>query len=88
MARSYERYFDWIAEERRRAAASRMQRFVCGSWRSGMRYTAACNDPFQSLGATAATWAGYDLARACYYEKEHILFGSRPCEFHSRPVLG
>jgi DNA polymerase-1 len=52
-----------------------------GSWRSNMRYTVACNDPFQSLGATAATWAGYDLARACYYERNHILFGSRPVNF-------
>jgi DNA polymerase I-like protein with 3'-5' exonuclease and polymerase domains len=73
-------YFDWIAKKEGENGIS-LQRFVCGSWRSGMRYTAACNDPFQSLGATAATWAGYDLARACYYEKEHILFGSRPVNF-------
>lgn len=73
-------YFDWIAKKEGEQGIS-MQRFVCGSWRSGMRYTVACNDPFQSLGATAATWAGYDLARACYFEREHILFGSRPVNF-------
>jgi DNA polymerase-1 len=73
-------YFDWIAKKEQDSGIS-MQRFVTGSWRSGMRYTVACNDPFQSLGATAATWAGYDLARACYYERDHILFGSRPVNF-------
>jgi DNA polymerase-1 len=73
-------YFDWIAKKEQDSGIS-MQRFVVGSWRSGMRYTVACNDPFQSLGATAATWAGYDLARACYYERDHILFGSRPVNF-------
>lgn len=73
-------YFDWIAKKESDSGIS-MQRFVCGSWRSGMRYTVACNDPFQSLGATAATWAGYDLARACYHQRDHILFGSRPVNF-------
>lgn len=73
-------YFDWIAKKECDGLIS-MQRFVTGSWRSKMRYTAACNDPFQSLGATAATWAGYDLARACYHERDHILFGSRPVNF-------
>lgn len=73
-------YFDWIAKKEQDSGIS-MQRFVTGSWRSGMRYTVACNDPFQSLGATAATWAGYDLARACYYQRDHVLFGSRPVNF-------
>jgi DNA polymerase-1 len=73
-------YFNWIASKEVDGKTS-LQRFVTGSWRSGMRYTVACNDPFQSLGATAATWAGYDLARACYYERGHVLFGSRPVNF-------
>ncbi len=74
-------YFNWIASKEQQNGTISLQRFVVGSWRSGMRYTVACNDPFQSLGATAATWAGYDLARACYYERDHILFGSRPVNF-------
>jgi DNA polymerase-1 len=73
-------YFRWIESKEVDGKIS-LQRFITGSWRSGMRYTVACNDPFQSLGATAATWAGYDLARACYYERDHILFGSRPVNF-------
>jgi len=74
-------YFNWIASKEQQNGTISLQRFVTGSWRSGMRYTVACNDPFQSLGATAATWAGYDLARACYYQKDHVLFGSRPVNF-------
>lgn len=75
-------YFDWVAsKEQGDSGRVAMQRFVTGSFRSNMRYTVACNDPFQSLGATAATWAGYDLARACYYERDHVLFGSRPVNF-------
>lgn len=73
-------YFNWIDSKAVDDKVS-LQRFVVGSWRSGMRYTVACNDPFQSLGATAATWAGYDLARACYHERDHVLFGSRPVNF-------
>jgi DNA polymerase I-like protein with 3'-5' exonuclease and polymerase domains len=75
-------YFDYIASrEQGDSGRVSLQRFVTGSWRSNMSYTVACNDPFQSLGATAATWAGYDLARACYYEQGHVLFGSRPVNF-------
>jgi len=74
-------YFNWIASKEQQNGTISLQRFVVGSWRSGMRYTVACNDPFQSLGATAATWAGYDLARVCYYERDHVLFGSRPVNF-------
>lgn len=75
-------YFDWVdSKTQGRGGRISMQRFVTGSWRSNMSYTVACNDPFQSLGATAATWAGYDLARACYHQKDHILFGSRPVNF-------
>jgi DNA polymerase I-like protein with 3'-5' exonuclease and polymerase domains len=75
-------YFDYIAsQEQGDTGKVSLQRYVTGSWRSGMSYTVACNDPFQSLGATAATWAGYDLARACYHEREHVLFGSRPVNF-------
>lgn len=75
-------YFDWVAgRENESTGTVALQRFVTGSFRSGMSYTVACNDPFQSLGATAATWAGYDLARACYHEKDHVLFGSRPVNF-------
>lgn len=73
-------YFDYIASREVNGAIA-LQRFVTGSWRSNMSYTKACNDPFQSLGATAATWAGYDLLRACYHEKDSILYGSRPVNF-------
>ena len=74
-------YFDHIGKQENENGRVSLQRFVTGSWRSNMSYTVACNDPFQSLGATAATWAGYDLARACYHERDHILFGSRPVNF-------
>lgn len=75
-------YFDYIAsKEQGDSGRISLQRFVTGSWRSNISYTVACNDPFQSLGATAATWAGYDLARACYHEQGHVLFGSRPVNF-------
>lgn len=75
-------YFGWIAnKEQGDTGRVSLQRFVTGSWRSNISYTSACNDPFQSLGATAATWAGYDLARACYYERDHVLFDSRPVNF-------
>lgn len=74
-------YFDWIAKQENESGSVALQRFVTGSCRSGMSYTVACNDPFQSLGATAATWAGYDLARACYYDRGHVLFGSHPVNF-------
>jgi len=75
-------YFEHIgSQEQGDSGRVSLQRFVTGSWRSNMSYTVACNDPFQSLGATAATWAGYDLARACYHEQNHILFGSRPVNF-------
>lgn len=75
-------YFDHIGNlEQGDSGRISLQRFVTGSWRSNISYTVACNDPFQSLGATAATWAGYDLARACYHEQNHILFGSRPVNF-------
>jgi DNA polymerase I-like protein with 3'-5' exonuclease and polymerase domains len=75
-------YFDHIGNlEQGDSGRISLQRFVTGSWRSNISYTVACNDPFQSLGATAATWAGYDLARACYHEQGHVLFGSRPVNF-------
>jgi DNA polymerase-1 len=74
-------YFGHIGRLENENGRVSMQRFVTGSWRSDMSYTVACNDPFQSLGATAATWAGYDLARACYHERDHVLFGSRPVNF-------
>lgn len=74
-------YFDYIAKQEKETGGVALQRFVTGSFRSRMTYTVACNDPFQSLGATAATWAGYDLARACYHQKDHVLFGSRPVNF-------
>ncbi len=74
-------YFDHIGKQEDDNGRVSLQRFVTGSFRSNMSYTVACNDPFQSLGATAATWAGYDLAKACYCEKDHVLFGSRPVNF-------
>jgi hypothetical protein len=74
-------YFDHIGKQENENGRVSLQRFVTGSRRSDMSYTVACNDPFQSLGATAATWAGYDLARACYHQQDHVLFGSRPVNF-------
>lgn len=74
-------YFSWVASREQDDGSVMHQRFVTGSFRSRMSYTVACNDPFQSLGATAATWAGYDLARVCYYDQAHVLFGSRPVNF-------
>ena len=74
-------YFDYIGKQENENGVVALQRFVTGSVRSNMSYTEACNDPFQSLGATAATWAGYDLARACYHDRDHVLFGSRPVNF-------
>lgn len=52
-----------------------------GLVRSGMSFTAACNFPFQALGAVIAKDAAYAIARACYVEDDSPLFGSRPVNF-------
>jgi len=52
-----------------------------GLVRSGMSFTAACNFPFQGLGAVIAKDAAYRLCRACYVEEDSPLFGSRPVNF-------
>lgn len=52
-----------------------------GRIRSGCKYTEACNDDFQTLGAVCAKRAGWLLARAEYAEPESVLFGSRTVLF-------
>lgn len=52
-----------------------------GRIRSGCKYTEACNDDFQTLGAVCAKRAGWLLARAEYAEPESVMFGSRTVLF-------
>lgn len=47
----------------------------------GDSYCAACNKPFQGLGADVGKLAGWFLARECYVEKDSPLFGCRPVNF-------
>lgn len=56
--------------------------------RGGCRYTAACNTYFQGLGADATHRGGWYLARACYAERESVLFGSRVVNYiHDEFIL-
>lgn len=50
---------------------------ISGWRRGGAPYCAACNTMFQSLGAAAAGRGCWYLAKACYRDRDSILFGSR-----------
>ncbi len=52
-----------------------------GRIRANCKYTEACNDGPQTLGACCAKRAGWLLARAEYAEPESVLFGSRTVLF-------
>lgn len=78
-----ELYFDYI----NRLTAKNGGKFanvevpIYGWLRGGASYCAAANTNFQALGAAAATRGLWYLTRACYVERQSVLFGSRPCCF-------
>ena len=49
--------------------------------RGGARYTAMCNSFFQGLGADVAKHSLWLVSKACYTERESVLFGCRPVLF-------
>ena len=49
--------------------------------RGQLWYTACCNTSFQGPASDAAKEAGWLLSKACYVDRESILFGSRPVAF-------
>ena len=54
-----------------------MHSFRSGRVRSGMRYTQACNNPFQSLVGDGSKLAIYNICRAMYTQPDSPLYGSR-----------
>lgn len=75
-------YFAWIRSLRKQVTERGrdywVTEHVTGRVRGGCRYTAACNDPFQSLGASTTAHAGFLIALECYTMPESPLFGARP----------
>jgi DNA polymerase I-like protein with 3'-5' exonuclease and polymerase domains len=57
-------------------------------FRGRCRYTQACNTLFQGLGADATKAAGWLIAKACYLDKNSVLYGSRICNYvHDQFIL-
>lgn len=56
--------------------------------RAGVHYTAACNSPFQGLGADATGHAGFLISRAMYCERLSPLFGSRLVNYVHDEFIG
>ena len=52
-----------------------------GRLRGGAGFTERANSMFQGLGGDAAKYAGWLIAKACYYDQNSVLYGSRPCLF-------
>lgn len=56
--------------------------------RGGCRFTSACNTYFQGLGSDATKAALIELTRACYYDEDSVLYGSRIVAFiHDEFIL-
>lgn len=76
-------YFAWIRKldwktDREGVERALLQHFVSERYRGGVRYTEACNSPFQGLAADLAKNAGFLISRACYDKtRDSVLFGSR-----------
>jgi DNA polymerase I len=57
-------------------------------YRGGVTYTEAANSWFQGLAADAAKAAGWLIFKACYAQRDSVLYGSRPVLFiHDEFVL-
>lgn len=56
--------------------------------RAGVHFTAACNSPFQGLGADATGYAGFLISRAMYTEQRSPLFGSRLVNYVHDEFIG
>lgn len=59
-----------------------------GRRRAGVHYTAACNSPFQGLGADATGEAGFLLSRAMYTERGSALYGCRLVNYVHDEFIG
>ncbi len=55
--------------------------------RGGTNYTERANTLFQGLGGDATKCAGFYLAKACYAQPGHILYGSRPVNYEHDAFL-
>lgn len=56
--------------------------------RGGVHFTNACNSYFQGLAADTAKAAGFLLSRACYVDRNSVLYGSRIVNFvHDEFIL-
>jgi DNA polymerase-1 len=79
-ADAYFAWINWLCKEN--GGTATLVQFVSQRIRSKVKYTAACNSPFQGLAADAAKDAGWELARAMYLaERRSHLFGSRNVAF-------
>lgn len=54
---------------------------VTGRVRGGCRYTAACNDHFQALGASMSQRALFEVTREAFTVRESPLWGVRPVNY-------
>jgi hypothetical protein len=63
--KDYFAYFSRLVENGGAHGAT-FRSFFSGRLRGGMNYSAACNNPFQSLGADAAGNCLFEISEACY----------------------
>lgn len=59
-----------------------VEQLFSGRYRGGVRFTSASNGFFQAIVADAAKTAGWMIAKACYVDRNSVLFGSRPVVFN------
>jgi len=76
-------YFSWINNQIERAGGEKFNylQFRSGRIRGGVGYCDGCNTGFQGLTADGAGNAYCKIDRACYYEPNSPLYGSRVFAF-------
>lgn len=75
-------YFRWInAQMTNPDGTGQVKQLYSNRVRGMVTYTAACNTPFQGLGADVMKHVGFKLVKACYVTPSSPIFGGRPVVF-------
>ena len=87
-------YFAWISRHELPGRGYQIEQHGPGGVIQGWRtrktpsYTSCCNTLFQGLVADGAKYAGWLISKACYVERESVLYGARcPLFVHDEFVI-
>lgn len=72
-----ELFFDWASQQKNGA----VKQLFSNRLRGGCTYCQLCNTMFQGLGSDASKAAGWLLTKACYIDRDSVLYGDRPVNY-------